>query len=49
MDIVYLFGSFLLSILPMWKAEPRQPRNVQANDDQANHAPDEQGDDGAAE
>jgi hypothetical protein len=52
MDIVYLFGSFLLSIFPMWKAEPRQPRNVQANDDQANddqaNAPHE-GDDGAAE
>ena len=24
MDILYLLGSFLLSILPMWKAEPRQ-------------------------
>jgi hypothetical protein len=41
----------------MWKAEPRQPRNVQANDDQENddqanddqaNAPHE-GDDGAAE
>lgn len=48
MDIVYLFGSFLLSILPMWKAQPRQRRNVQANNDQANEQ--QQGDgDGAVE
>lgn len=40
MDVVYLFGSFILSILPMWKAEAQQnqqrngrgPPNGQEND-----------------
>lgn len=34
MDIVYLFGSFILSILPMWKAEAQQPRGGQRNNNQ---------------
>ena len=45
MDIVYLFGSFLLSILPMWKPQARQPRNVQANEQQNGQGDD----DGAVE
>lgn len=50
MDIVYLFGSFILSILPMWKAQARQPRNnVPANEQENGGQQGDDADDGAVE
>jgi len=54
MDIVYLFGSFVLSILPMWKAEAQQQggRRGDANQRaaaQQNEGEDQGGNDGGVE
>jgi len=47
MDIVYLFGSFLLSILPMWKAEAQGGGRRDANRRQGNGQQNEGGEEQA--
>jgi hypothetical protein len=36
-DILYLFGTLILSILPMWKAEPLQPQGPQEEEEEGDN------------